>query len=360
MGEGASETVKNGMVVRLILIFLLLVLFLLSLGMGRYDIPLSAVAGMVKRMVSQSLLFLGSGVNGASDSVEVSTLLSQEMVFFWIRLPRCLMAVLVGMGLSLSGAVYQAIFRNPLVSPDILGVAAGCTFGAALGFVFPENSMGLVQVLSFTFGLFAVSLTLGIARLIAVRPIVVMILSGMVVMSFFNAMIMILKYFADPYDELPSIVFWTMGSFSRIGWQDIQLSGPVVLLGSAVFMLIRFRLNVLSMGDTRAGALGMNPALFRVILILISAVMVSVMVATCGQISWIALIVPHMARTLVGPKHEDMLPVTALLGALLMLAADGAARSLTTAELPVGIVTALTGAPFFGYLLYKNRGSGWL
>ncbi len=352
---------RRGGTICFILALLLLILFIFSLGIGRYDIPFSAVGEMIRSLVGQ--WFFSSGeptMDRISDAAQLSTMASQKMVFLWIRLPRCLMAVLVGMGLSVSGAVYQALFRNPLVSPDILGVAAGCTFGAALGFILPGESMTVIQVSSFFFGILAVSMTLGIARLIAVRPIVVMILSGMVVMSFFNALLMILKYFSDPYDELPSIVFWIMGSFTRVSWSDIYTTAPVILSGTVIFMLLRFRLNILSMGDTRASALGMNPALCRVILIFISAVMVSVMVATCGQISWIALIVPHMARTLVGPRHEEMLPVTALLGALLMLAADGVARSLTTAELPVGIVTALTGAPFFGYLLYKNRGSGWL
>lgn len=287
-------------------------------------------------------------------------LTSSKMVLVWIRLPRCLMAILVGMGLSVSGAVYQALFRNPLVSPDILGVSAGCTLGAALGIILPGESVSLVQFLSFICGLIAVSMTLGIARLIAIRPVVVMILAGMVVLSFFNALLMILKYFSDPYDELPGIVFWIMGSLTRVTWTNLATAGPVVVMGIFIIMLFRFRLNILSMGDTRASSLGMNPLLFRIILIILTSVMVSVMVATCGQISWIALIIPHMARTLVGPRHESMLPVTALLGALFMLAADGAARAMTTAELPVGIITALTGAPVFGFLLYKNRGSGWL
>ena len=320
--------------------------FLISLGAGRYEISLADMAAIAGNLLGDTPL--------------PQTLTAQKNVFLWIRLPRCLMAVLVGTGLSVSGAVYQALFRNPLVSPDILGVAAGCTFGATLGLILPGQSVILIQVLAFTGGMVAIGLTLGIARLIAIRPVIIMILSGMVVLSFFNALLMVLKYFSDPYDELPGIIFWIMGSLTRVTWTDVALTAPVILGGTLVFMLFRFRLNIISMGDTRATALGMNPVLFRLMLILLSAVMVSVMVATCGQISWIALIVPHMARTLVGPRHEEMLPMTALLGALFMVAADGAARSLTTAELPVGILTSLTGAPVFGCLLYKNRGSGWM
>lgn len=333
---------------RLIPIFFLVLTlgFCLSLMQGRYPVSLWDIREMMWCAFSGTPL--------------PPDLAAKQMVFLWIRLPRCLMAVLVGAGLSASGAVYQALFRNPLVSPDILGVAAGCTFGAALGIILAHGQVIWIQFFSFTAGVAAVFMTLGIARLIAVRPLLVMILSGMVVMSFFNALLMLLKYFADPYDELPGIVFWIMGSLSRVTWQDVFTTMPVVAAGLLIMLVFRFQLNILSMGDTRAGSLGLNPLLLRVVLILISALMVAMLVAVCGQISWIGLIIPHMARTLAGPRHEKMLPLTALMGALFMLAADGAARALTSAELPVGIITALTGAPLFGFLLYRNRGSGWI
>jgi iron complex transport system permease protein len=324
----------------------LLVLFLVSLVMGRFEIFPSDIRDMVRAFFS-----------GTSLSPDLA---SKQLVILWIRLPRCLMAVLVGMGLSVSGAVYQALFRNPLVSPDILGVAAGCTFGAALGLILPGYHFSLVHLLSFGFGLGAVGLAIAIARLIAVKPIIVLVLSGMVVMSFFNALLMVLKYFSDPFDELPSIVFWIMGSLTRVAWNDILIIAPVTVLGLVLFMLLRFRLNVLSLGDVQSKSLGMNPGLFRFVFIITSSFIVAMTVATCGQISWIGLIIPHMARTIAGPEHERMLPVTALLGALFLLAADDVARSVSAAEIPVGIITALTGAPVFGFLLYKNRGSGWI
>jgi len=329
-----------------ILCVLLTVLFFGSLLAGRFKITISEIIAIV------SSLLPGNSLS--------QDLISQKLVFLWIRLPRCIMAVMVGTGLSVSGAVYQALFRNPLVSPDILGVAAGCTFGAALGIILPGDSFYLVQAMAFGFGLIAVSMAVGIARLISIKPVIVMVLAGMVVLSFFNALLMILKYFSDPYDELPSIVFWIMGSLTRVTWSDLGITAPVTCCGLGLFMLLRFRLNILSLGDVQAQSLGMNPAVFRLILILVSSFMVALTVATCGQICWIGLIIPHMARTLVGPEHENMIPVTALLGAIFMLAADGLARSVTAAEIPVGIITALTGAPIFAFLLYKNRGSGWL
>ncbi len=151
-----------------------------------------------------------------------------------------------------------------------------------------------------------------------------------------------------------------MGSLTRITWTDLLIALPVTAAGLGLFMLLRYRLNIISLGDVQARSLGMNPALFRMVLVVTSSLIVAMIVATCGQIGWIGLIIPHMARTLVGPEHERMLPITALLGGLFMLLADGAARSISSAEIPVGIITALTGAPVFGYLLYKNRGSGWL
>ncbi|MCP4719301.1 MAG: iron ABC transporter permease [Desulfobacteraceae bacterium] len=287
-------------------------------------------------------------------------LLSKELVFWWIRVPRCVMAVLVGSGLAISGAVYQALFRNPLVSPDILGVSSGCTFGAALGLILPFDSFYLVHVMSFGFGLLAVSMSVALARVIAIKAVMILVLAGMVVLSFFNALLMMLKYFSDPYEQLPSIIFWVMGSLSRVTWDNVLVMAPFTIMGIAIFIALGFRLNILSLGDIQAKSLGMDPSVFRRLLIVASSFMVAISVSTCGQIAWIGLIIPHMARAIAGPEHEKMIPVTALLGAIFLLAADTVARTVSSAEIPVGIITALTGAPIFGYLMIKNRGSGWL
>ncbi len=187
-----------------------------------------------------------------------------------------------------------------------------------------------------------------------------LVLAGIVVMSFFNALLMLVKYFSDPYDELPGIIFWIMGSLSRVSWEHVTTMAPFTLIGLILFMVLGFRLNILSLGDIQAKSLGMNPGLFRLILITASSFMVAVSVATCGQIAWIGLVIPHMARSLAGPEHQKMMPVTAILGAIFLLLADSAARSISSAEIPVGIITALAGAPIFGYFLYKNRNTGWI
>jgi len=330
----------------LILTSLLVLLFLASISMGRVFIQGTDLFSMVTSLIS------GRGT--------APELLSRELVFWWIRVPRCVMAVLVGSSLAISGAVYQALFRNPLVSPDILGVSAGCTFGAALGLILPFDSFYLVHVISFVLGVLAVSMSVALARVIDIKAVLILVLSGMVVLSFFNALLMMLKYFSDPYEQLPSIIFWVMGSLSRVTWENVMVMAPFTLGGITLFIALGFRLNILSLGDIQARSLGMSPSVFRRLLIVVSSFMVAVSVSTCGQIAWIGLIIPHMARAIAGPEHEKMIPVTALLGAIFLLAADTAARSISTAEIPVGIITALTGAPIFGYLMIKNRGSGWL
>jgi iron complex transport system permease protein len=328
----------------LLLTAVLMASFILSISSGRVPIQFSDMIRMASTFFQNP-----EGV-----------LVSKDLVFLWIRLPRCLMAVLAGSSLAVTGAVYQALFRNPLVSPDILGVSAGCTFGAALGLVLPFNSVYSVHFLSFGFGLMAVALSMGLARVISIKPVIILVLAGMVVMSFFNALLMVVKYFSDPYDELPGIIYWVMGSLSRITWDNVLVMAPFAAAGLFLFILLGFRLNILSMGDIQARSLGMNPSFFRIILITASSFMVAVCVATCGQIAWIGLVIPHLARTLAGPEHERMIPVSALLGGIFLLLADSLARTLSSAEIPVGIITALTGAPIFAWFMFRNRSSGWI
>lgn len=302
---------------------------------------------------------LGDIVRAWFGSETGEALNSKALVFGLVRIPRALVTVLVGMGLAAAGAVYQGLFRNPLVSPDILGVSAGATFGAALGLSVAGTGWLAIQSLSFCFGLAAVGMALLIARLVAVRPMLVLVLAGLVVLSVFNSSLTLLKYLADPYNELPAIVFWIMGSMSRAQWSDLGLMAPVIGGSLLMIHLMRYKLNVLSLGDLQARSLGLNPTVYRLIFIFFSSITVSVSVAICGQVCWVGLVIPHIARTLVGPNHEQMLPVAMLLGGIFLLLADTAARSLTMAELPISVVTAFVGAPLFAYLLYRNRGSGW-
>lgn len=322
----------------------LVVVLVISLWIGWFPIAPGELGGIVRA-------WLGGGTGEAMES--------KALVFGLVRIPRALGTVLVGMGLSAAGAVYQGLFRNPLVSPDILGVSAGATFGAALGLIIAGTSWLTIQSLAFFFGLAAVGMALLIARLVAVRPMLVLVLAGLVVLSIFNSSLTLLKYLSDPYNELPAIVFWIMGSMSRTQWSDLRVVAPIIGGSLLMIHIMRYRLNVLSLGDLQARSLGLNPTFYRLLFIFFSSVIVSVSVATCGQVCWVGLVMPHIARTLVGPNHEDMLPVAVLLGGIFLLLADTAARSLTMSELPISVITAFIGAPLFAYLLYRNRGSGW-
>lgn len=323
---------------------LTLAALLATLNTGRLDIsPGQMLSGM-----------------GAIFSGDTARIPSNAMAFLLIRLPRCLLALAVGMGISASGAVYQSVFRNPLVSPDILGVAAGCTFGAAVGLIMPEVSFTGVRLLAFFGGLAAVFSALGIARLVSVRMTIILVLAGIIVTAVFCAMLMIIKYTADPLNELPALVFWSMGSLSRASWDDVLVIVPVSAAGLAVFHALRYRLDVLSLGDSQARALGVNPRIYRGLFICISSLVVAVGVASCGQIAWLGLVVPHLARTVVGPSNLRLIPVTILMGGVFLLLADTVARTALPSELPISIITALAGAPLFAWLLYRNRGAGWL
>ncbi|MFP4393334.1 MAG: FecCD family ABC transporter permease [Desulfohalobiaceae bacterium] len=323
---------------------ILALLFSVSLFSGRMDIYPADLWGWCREWMQQG-------------NLEPT---SKMLVFFEVRLPRSLTAALAGTGLAMAGAAYQGIFRNPLVSPDILGVSAGCALGAAIGLVLPGSQFGLIRLLAFALGLSAVGMAVGIARAVGVRPILVLILAGLVVTSMFNALLMLLKYAADPYSQLPAVVFWIMGSLHRATWNDVQIMAPVVLAGVLVIHILRFKLNILSLGDVQAVSLGLSPRWYRFLFISISSLMVAVTVSACGQIGWIGLVIPHMARTWAGPDHRIMLPVTGLTGGAFLLGADLAARSLSTAELPVSILTALIGGPVFALLLYRNRARGWM
>ncbi|MGM0445558.1 MAG: FecCD family ABC transporter permease [Bacillota bacterium] len=321
---------------KLLLIFIITIaIMFISLFVGRYNIPISK-------------FIKGFNLNDMEKSV-----------FYYIRLPRVLLVMGVGAALSVAGASYQSTFRNPLVSPDILGVSAGASFGAALGMILSFQSLSYIYMLAFIFGIVAVFLTYFISKLGKTNMIMMMVLSGIVVSSLFNAFISILKYMADPYEKLPGIVFWLMGGFSRTGWDELIFAAPFIVLGIIIILLIRWHLNVMSMGEEEAISMGVNVKLIRSVMIIFSTLMVSASVATVGQVSWVGLVVPHISRFIVGADHRYMVPASGLLGASFLLLMDDIARSLTGAEIPISIITALLGAPFFAYLLISQKNSGW-
>ncbi|NLM52186.1 MAG: iron ABC transporter permease [Firmicutes bacterium] len=319
-------------------------LFVITLFLGRYPVPPRDVFAIF----GQKLLRL---------PIETSWTDTIETVVIRVRLPRAIMAALVGAGLSMSGASFQGMFQNPLVSPFVLGVSAGASFGAALGLVLELPALG-IQLIAFSFGLIAVAITYFTARIYKVTPILMLVLSGMVVSTFFQSMLSLIKFLADDDEKLPAITFWLMGSLGSVSLQDLVIAVPPLLISMIGLYLLRWRLNVLSMGDREARALGVNSELIKALIIVFTTVISSTAVAFCGIIGWVGQVIPHFCRMVVGPDHKVLIPATMLVGAGYLIMIDNLCRLLTATEIPLGILTAVIGAPIFAYLLRKTRG-GW-
>ncbi|MEZ5653160.1 MAG: iron ABC transporter permease [Burkholderiaceae bacterium] len=278
-----------------------------------------------------------------------------QTVLIAIRLPRVLGALLVGAALAGAGACYQTLFRNPLVSPDILGVSAGAGLGAVLG-IFLSLPVLAIQLMGFAGGLAAVALVATVAA--AVRSgdrTLILVLAGVVVGALTGAATSLLKVLADPYDQLPAITFWLLGSLAGLRGEDIVPATPVVVLGLVPLVALRWRINVLALGDEEARALGIEAGRLRMVVIVCATLMTASVVAIAGVVGWIGLVIPHIARMITGPAFGRLLPVTILLGAFYMLVVDTLARTMSSGEVPLGILTAVVGAPFFLWLLARGR-----
>lgn len=280
------------------------------------------------------------------------------VVLLQIRLPRLLACILIGSGLALAGASYQGLFNNPMVSPDILGASAGAGFGAAVGILFGYNIVA-IQALSFAGGLLAVLLTWALASGLCRRgdPVLMLVLVGILIGSLFTALISLTKYIADPLNKLPVITFWLLGSFASITPKDVRLAIIPIAVGCIPLLLLRWRLNVLCMGEQEARTLGLNTGALRFIVIVCATLITAASVSMCGMVGWIGLVVPHLARLVVGPNHKILLPTAAVMGGCFLLLVDDVARTVGALEIPVGVLTALIGAPFFLFLLMRERGS---
>ncbi|MFC1851079.1 FecCD family ABC transporter permease [candidate division CSSED10-310 bacterium] len=319
--------------------------FFVSFTVGRYPLSLASLLKIV-------LSYVGLTSQSAIPVPDYN-------IFIHVRLPRILLVTFVGGALAISGGIYQGIFRNPLVSPDILGVTMGACFGAAIGILLPFGSEVTIRMFAFIFGIVAVVLAYFIAQLGKASPILMLILSGIIVSSFFGAALSLLKYIADPYQELPSIVFWIMGGFHRTSWSEVLWSLPMICVGVITMHLMRYKLNPLSLGDNEAQSLGINVGVTRLLFIAMATMVVAASVAVCGSVGWIGLVIPHLSRLIIGPHHGRMIPFSFILGALFLLLMDDFARTVTVSEIPIGIITAFFGAPLFAYFLITGRKAGW-
>ncbi len=314
-----------------ILGLLFIITFLFSLSIGAYYIPFKVVLKVIFGVCPQNL---------------------DKTVILNIRLPRILFAILVGSGLSVAGASYQSIFKNPLVSPDILGVANGAAFGAVVAILLNINFYGL-EVISFTFGILAVILAFLMTKNRINASILGLVISGIVVGALFTSLIGIVKYFADTNNQLPQIVFWLLGSFSFVSW-NIWPTMIVIFVCTLIIYLMRWHLNIVSLNDEDAISLGVNIRLIKIIIITLSTIITAASVSIVGIVGWIGLIVPHLARLIVGSDNVKVIPLTIVIGGIFLLLSDDIARNLISGELPIGIITSLAGAPLFAYI-YRTR-----
>lgn len=334
-----KPTLLEGRSIWLLLLALLLLACVVALLAGKFPLSL----GDLLRSLAAQL-----GLGAVESSATVDTVLWQ------LRLPRILAALLVGASLAAAGAAYQNMFRNPLVSPDILGVSAGAGLGAVLG-IFLSLPMVLVQGLAFAGGLAAVGAVYAIAGLVRRHdPVLVLVLAGVALGTLLGAGISLLKILADPYTQLPTITFWLLGGLNAVTLNDLSYAAPLMLLGLLPMLLLRWRINLLSLSDEEAAALGLNIRRLRLLLIVAATLMTASAVSFTGIIGWVGLVIPHVARLLVGPSFSRLLPAALLLGGGFVLLTDTLARTAASIELPLGILTALVGAPFFLFLLARG------
>jgi len=332
-----SESVTRSAAPGLLVAFAVLVAgLLLAFTVGRYPVSLGDLFELA-----------AAKLGGRASELPAAV----ERVILQVRGPRVLAAALIGAALAVAGTAFQGLFRNPLVSPDILGASSGAALGAVIGIYF---SLGVFAIQGFAFigGLVAVAAVYAIGSAVRSRdPVLVLVLTGVVIGALLGAGVGMVKYLADPYNQLPAMTFWLLGSLAATGTADLApLFGPVAL-GTLVLVALRWRMNVMSLPDEEARALGLPTGPLRIAIVAAATLVTSASVATAGIIGWVGLVVPHIARTLVGPDFARLLPAAALLGGGFLLVIDTLARTMAAIEIPLGILTALVGTPFFIWLL---------
>lgn len=331
----------------LLFAFTLFATIIISITLGKYSVSFSDGISYMEAV------FKGENI---IDNEKLSNI---ETVIFQIRLPRILAAVLIGAALGVSGAMLQSIFANPLVSPGIMGVLSGASFGAAFGII-TFSSWALVQLSTLLFGVAALLFSLFIAFIYRSTTTLMLVLGGMISGAFFNALLSIVKLAADPNnDELASIVFWLMGSLSLIDGSDILLKAGIPIIILLVISLFFGKiLNILAMSDEEAKSLGVNTLYYKVIVLLLSTFLASLTVVMAGNIGWVGLIIPHISRMIIGPDNRYLLLLSAILGGLFLLICDNFVRNMFNYEIPLGIITSIIGLVVF-IIVLKNNGKGW-
>lgn len=333
-----AEKTKKFKIKFTILVVIFIVVFFGSFMLGRYPV---SPPELMKIILSGIIDIPQSWPDAA------------ENVIFQIRLPRVLAAAIIGAALSIAGVSYQGMFQNPMVSPDILGASSGAGFGAALAILLGAGYMG-ISVAAFLFGLAAVMLAYGISRVSRINATLAMILAGMMIGSLFTSCTSFVKLVADTEQTLPAITYWLMGSLVSIKPQDVAFAIVPIIAGSVPLFLLKWRMNLLTVGEEEAQAMGINTRALRFVVIVCATLLTASSVAISGMIGWVGLVIPHFCRMIFGYDYRKIIPASALFGATFLMVVDNIARLATTAEIPLGILTSFVGAPIFVYLILKG------
>ncbi|EJZ83722.1 FecCD family ABC transporter permease [Slackia piriformis] len=336
--------------------FALAAIVVISFALGRYPITpvelVTTLGGLANNALADFLANFGLNMSYVEVNQQMATALTN------IRLPRILVVMLVGAALAVAGASYQGMFKNPLVSPDILGASAGASFGACLALLFGMSNM-MVQLFAFIGAMVAVGGAVWMNKMVnKYDALLGLVLGGMLVTTLFQSFTSLVKFMADANDKLPAITFWLMGSFSRIDQVDLAMIVAPMAIGFGLLLLERWKLNVLSFGEEEARSLGVNTARVRLIVIFASTLIVACSVAVAGIVGWVGLVIPHLARSIVGPNYKVLLPTSMFIGAGYLLIVDDLCRLMASTEVPIGILTAIIGVPFFIFIFRRNI-KGW-
>ena len=331
--DNIKNTNKKFNILLVVLSILLIISFFISMCVGRYSV----------KFVDVFKFFTGQDVNKTSYNV-----------MLYLRLPRTLIAILVGIALTLSGAIYQSAFNNRLVSPDLLGVSSGASVGACfailLGF-----STAMISIFAFIIGSITVVITLLIAKAFKNKTNIILILSGLAVGGIMSSLVGLIKYLADNEMKLAEMTFWLLGDLSKVTMDDFYILLPVVVVCSIIVILLSWRLNIISLGQKEAKSLGVNYKINFVLLIAIATILTAISVSVSGTIGWIGLIIPNITRLLVGSNNKKLIPISMLIGAIFMVIVDMLARSLAPNEIPLSVITGILGTPLFIFAIYKRR-----
>lgn len=328
---------KEGKKILLILFIMMICIFIFSFWIGYYKLSPKEVI----------LAFM-------SKFMDIDNITKESQIIFWnIRLPRIVAGLLIGMALSMSGCVYQAMFKNPLVSPDILGVSSGAGFGASIAILMGMNSYS-IQLYAFLGGIFAVGISYIISTKSVGNKVLNLVLTGTMIMAIFNAGITLIKYIADPNDVLQQITFWLMGSLVKIDTKSVQIASVPIIIGVVIIYLLRWRLNLLTLEDEEAVSIGIDIKKYRLIFIISATLISASAVCLGGLIGWVGLMIPHIVRKIVGVNSSILIPATGMVGGMYLIVVDSLARSLLSLELPLGVITSILGAPFFIYLVLRG------